>query len=143
MVRVKVPEKDLIRLVLCHLQRSNLIHSMHILEKESGVHLVEYGRDLAFFRSLVLEGLYNEAKWFLQPCVKVEESTKDDGGGVTSLNDIVNKVYYYLNKQIFLEKCFNQVQNKGQNPGEGNAREEVSEVVKALKMVESSGLASK
>ena len=155
MVRVKVPETDLIRLVLCHLQRSNLIQSMRILEKESQSTLIEYGKDIAFFRHLILDGLFTEVKLFLQP-LKSEYSTISD----------FNRALYYINKQIFLEKCFNQnltssytaslssnslgnihdssinslhVENNNNNSnGNSNSKQqqEVSEVVKALKDLE-------
>ena len=50
-----------------YLKQNSLIQTMRSLEVESGMILDEYGRELQFLRSLLLDGQWKDIELFMEP----------------------------------------------------------------------------
>lgn len=85
--------------------------SMYELERESGVKLRSYGKEIDFFYEIVMEGRFEDVETFISPLLSRNQS-------------IYNKVAYAVRKQEFLEKL------------ENSNDPQLDELVKLLKDIE-------
>jgi len=86
---VIVKENDIIDIILDYLHQYGYFKAMRALEEESGRILNHFGKDVMFFRSLVLDGKWEDVESFIQP--------------LEGLSSRYNEVLFQLWRQRFLE----------------------------------------
>eukprot|EP00357_Protocruzia_adherens_P010867 CAMPEP_0115023134 /NCGR_PEP_ID=MMETSP0216-20121206/32147_1 /TAXON_ID=223996 /ORGANISM="Protocruzia adherens, Strain Boccale" /LENGTH=807 /DNA_ID=CAMNT_0002396315 /DNA_START=140 /DNA_END=2566 /DNA_ORIENTATION=- len=109
---IQIQHNEVILLMLDYLKQRHLFKSLLTLEEESKTTLHVYGKEVEFFRQLILDGLWTEADNFLKPL------------GSRSNFEISN-VLFEIGKQEFLEKLETQ-----------NAETDVDDLVQKLKSLE-------
>lgn len=67
MVNYTISHTEIILAILDYLREQGLANSMLELEEESKIQLVQYSKEVNFFRSLLLKGHFAEAENFLEP----------------------------------------------------------------------------
>lgn len=70
MVSYKISHTEIILVILGYLNEQGLTSAMLELEGESQIQLVQYSKEINFFRSLVLDGHFLEAEKFLEPLLE-------------------------------------------------------------------------
>lgn len=66
MVKLEIAHKDVIVLILDYLAENNLTASLLALEKEVNLSLYKYSNEIAFLRSLILEGNWQQVEGLLK-----------------------------------------------------------------------------
>jgi WD40 repeat protein len=103
--------EESIRTILKSLESMKFFSSLYELERESGVKLRSYGKEIDFFYEIVMEGRFEDIETFISPLLSRNQS-------------IYNKVAFAVRKQEFLEKL------------ENSSDPQLEELVKLLKDIE-------
>ena len=103
--------EESIRSILKSLESMQYFSSMYELERESGVKLRSYGKEVDFFYEIIMEGRYEDLDTFISPLLSRSQST-------------YNKVAFLARKQEFLEKL------------ENSSDPQLDDLVKLLKGIE-------
>ncbi|CAM9640408.1 unnamed protein product, partial [Heterosigma akashiwo] len=90
---IKFRDQDFIDIILDHLHQNGYLKALKSLEEESGRVLHHYGKDVMFFRGLVLDGQWEDVEQFIQP--------------LEGLSNRYNEGLFHLRKQRFLEMLEN------------------------------------
>jgi len=88
--KVLLKSEEIIMVLLQYLKEHGYIKSMISLESETNVKLAQYGKEITFFRQLIIEGQWEDAENFLKP-LKVRQHFN------------FNRALYELKRQQFLE----------------------------------------
>lgn len=86
--------EDSIRSILKTLESKMLFNSLYELEKESGIKLRSYGKEIDFFYEIVMEGRFDDINTFITPLANRNENS-------------YHKVSFAVKRQEFLEKLEN------------------------------------
>lgn len=103
--------EESIRSILKSLESMKFFSSLYELERESGIKLRSYGKEIDFFYELVMEGRFDDIETFTSPLQSRNQS-------------IYNKVSFAIRKQEFLEKL------------EHSSDPQLDDLVKLLKEIE-------
>ena len=86
-----VTKEESVRNLLKSLESMKFFSTLYELERESGIKLRSYGKEIDFFYEITMEGRYEDIKSFIIP--------------LSNRNQVsYNKVAYIVGKQEFLEK---------------------------------------
>eukprot|EP01022_Parablepharisma_sp_SALTPOND_P028474 TRINITY_DN71019_c1_g1_i1.p1 TRINITY_DN71019_c1_g1~~TRINITY_DN71019_c1_g1_i1.p1 ORF type:complete len:497 (+),score=67.21 TRINITY_DN71019_c1_g1_i1:1903-3393(+) len=88
--KVVIKTEEVIMVFLQYLKEHGLIKSMIALESETNVKLAQYGKEITFFRQLILDGQWEDAENFLNP-LKIRQHFN------------YNRAIFELKRQQFLE----------------------------------------
>ncbi|OMJ91689.1 hypothetical protein SteCoe_5717 [Stentor coeruleus] len=103
--------EETIKNILKSLEALKFYSSFYELERESGVKLRSYGKEIDFFYEIVMEGRYDEIQTFITPLLNRSQS-------------VYNKVAFLVKRQEFLEKL------------ESSSDPQLDDLVKILKDIE-------
>lgn len=103
--------EETVRSILKSLETLKFFSSLYELEKESGVKLRSYGKEVDFFYEIVMEGRYDDIETFITPLLNRNQA-------------VYNQVSFSVKKQEFLEKL------------ENSSDPQLDDLVKLLKEIE-------
>ena len=89
-MKIMLKSDEIILIILQYLKEHGLVKSMLALESETKLRLSQYGKEISFFRQLIVEGQWEDAENFLNP-LKIRQHFNYD------------RAVFELKKQQFLE----------------------------------------
>ena len=90
MPKIHLRQDEIVLCVLDYLKQAGLIQAMRALEHETGLTTTNYGTDLDFLRSLILDAQFDDAESFVLPLANVDDFD-------------ANRVLFEIRRQRFLE----------------------------------------